>query len=63
MSRLPRIRSRQYLFISSGKSFPPLRLSTACPQEKSSHKEDFAYLNDSEYFTFVEETLMAYITE
>ena len=36
---------------SSGKSVPLLKLSTACPQEKSSHKKNHAYLTDSEYFT------------
>ena len=48
LSCLPRIRSRQYLFVSSTKSYLPLQLSTACPQEKSSHKKNHA---DSEYFT------------
>ena len=35
----------------SGKSVPLLKLSTVCPQEKSSHKKIHAYLTDSEYFT------------
>ena len=30
LSRLPRIRSRQYLFVLSSKSYLPLKLSTAC---------------------------------
>ena len=33
------------------KNFLPLNLSIACPQEKSSHKKNYAYLTDSEYFT------------
>ena len=37
LSRLPRSRWRQYLFISSGNSFLPLKLFTASPKEKSSH--------------------------
>ena len=44
LSRLPRIRPRQYLFLSSIKSYLPLKLSTACLQEKSSHKKTRAYL-------------------
>ena len=48
LSCLPRIRSRQYLFISQRKSYFPLKLSTASPQEKSSHKKNHAY---PEYFT------------
>ena len=51
LSRLPRIRSRQYRFISSGKSVLPIKLSTAYPQEKSSQTTNHAYLTDSEYFT------------
>ena len=51
LSRLLRIKSRQYLFIWSGKSFHPLKLSTSCPQEKSNHKKNHAYLTDSEYST------------
>ena len=51
LSRLLRIMSRQYLFIWSGKSFHPLKLSTSCPQEKSNHKKNHAYLTDSEYST------------
>ena len=51
VSSLPRIRSRQYWFISSGKSVLPIKLSTAYPQEKSSQKKNYAYLTDSEYFT------------
>ena len=52
LSRSTRIRSssRQYLFISSGKSVLLLRLSATCPQEKSSHKKDHTYLTE-EYFT------------
>ena len=45
---LPRIMSRQYLFISSRKRYLSLKLSTVCPQEKSSHKKNHA---DSEYST------------
>ena len=48
LSCLPRIRSRKYLFISSRKSYLPLKLSPVCPQEKSSRKKNHA---DSEYFT------------
>ena len=33
------------------KNFLPLKLSTACPQEQSSHKKNYAYLTDSEYST------------
>ena len=44
LSRLLRIRSRQYMFIWSGKSFHPLNLSTFCPQEKSNHNKSHAYL-------------------
>ena len=40
LSGLPRIRSRQYLFTSSRKSSLPLKLSTACPQEKSSRPQE-----------------------
>ena len=47
VSSLPRIRSRQYRFISSGKSVLPIKLSTAYPQEKSSQKKKYAYLTDS----------------
>ena len=36
---------------SSRKSVPLLKLSIACPQEKSSHKKNHAYLTGSEYFT------------
>ena len=39
------------IHFSSGKSVPLLKLSTSCPQEKSSHKKNHAYLTDSEYFT------------
>ena len=38
LSCLPRIKSRQYILISSGKRFLPLKLPTACWQEKSSQK-------------------------
>ena len=38
-SRLPRVTSRQYLFISSRQSYLPLKLSTAYPLEKSGHKK------------------------
>ena len=48
LSCLPRIRPGHYLFISSRKSYLPLKLSTVCPQEKSSHKKNHG---DSEYFT------------
>ena len=53
LSCLPRIRSKQYLFILSRKSYLPLKLSAAYPQEKSSHKKNHAYLTDSEYFTWL----------
>ena len=33
------------------KNLLPLRSSTICPQEKSNHKKNHAYLTDSEYFT------------
>ena len=48
LSRITRIRSssRQYLFISAGKSVLFLKLSATCPQEKSTHKKDHAYLTD-----------------
>ena len=45
LSRLLRTWSRRYLLISSGK------ISTACPQEKSSLKKNHADLTDLEYFT------------
>ena len=45
---LPRIKSRQYLIISSIKSYLPLKLSTDYSQEKSSQKKNHA---DSEYFS------------
>ena len=51
LSHLPKIRSRQYLFISSRKSYIPLKLFTACLQGKSSHKKNHPYLTDSKYFT------------
>ena len=51
LSLLSKTRSRQYLIISSGKSVLLLKLSRACPQEKSSHKKNHAYLTDSKYFT------------
>ena len=38
LSCFPRIKSRQYILISSGKRFLPLKLPTACWQEKSSQK-------------------------
>ena len=44
LSCLARIRSRQYLFISSRKSYLPFKSFTACLQEKSSHKKNHAYL-------------------
>ena len=60
LSRLPRIRLRQYLFISSVKSFLPPKLSTLCPQEKSYLPDWFRILDK-----LVEETLspIAYVTE
>ena len=51
LPHLPRIRSRQYILISSGKSFLPLKLPTACLQEKFRQKNNLAYLTDLEYFT------------
>ena len=65
LSRLARIRPRQYLFISLRKSHLPLKLFTACPQQKSSHKKNHAYLTDSEYFTCKLKMLLpaAYVTE
>ena len=66
LSRLPRIRSRQYLVISSRKRYLPLKLSTACPKEKSTHKQNHAHLTDSEYCTCLLKKILlsvAYVTE
>ena len=58
LPRLPRIRSGQYILVSSGKSFLLLKLPTACLQEKSRQKKNLAYLTDLKYFhMLVEETL------
>ena len=52
LPRLPRIRSWQYILISSGKIFLPLKLPTACLQEKSRQKKNVAYLTDLEYLEY-----------
>ena len=47
------------------KSFPSLNLSNACPEEKSSHKKNHAYLTDSECFTCLlkKRSCLQYVTE
>ena len=48
---VPRIRSRQFLFIWSEKSFLPFKLDTTYPQKKPNHKKSHANLIDSQYST------------
>ena len=51
LSRLPKIGSRWFLFIWSGKSSLIFKLFTTYPQEKSNHKKNHAYLDDLQYST------------